>query len=145
MKRMFMLLATVGLVVTSVTACGSSDDDGSGVVTKTVHVDPTTSSSTRTTTTSASTSTSTSVEKRGPLGRTAIMPDVMCMNLQEAQNKIQKAGVFFSRSQDGTGKARRQLYDRNWLVVLQHPEPGATVTEGEAVLTVVKYGEPNNC
>lgn len=75
----------------------------------------------------------------------ALMPAVVCMNLQDAQNTIQKAGVFFSRSQDATGAGRKQILDRNWLVVAQTPTPGTPVTEGEAVLSVVKYGEPNSC
>lgn len=73
------------------------------------------------------------------------MPDVVCMNLQTAQNKIQESGVFFSRSEDATGKARQQLWDRNWIVVGQRPAAGTPISEGEAVLSVVKYGEPNDC
>ncbi len=73
------------------------------------------------------------------------MPAVVCMNLQDAQNTVQKAGVFFSRSLDATGAGRRQVLDRNWLVVAQTPSPGTPFTEGEAVLSVVKYGEPNSC
>jgi beta-lactam-binding protein with PASTA domain len=71
----------------------------------------------------------------------AVMPDVVCMNLQDAQDEIQRAGVFFSRSEDATGKGRSQLVDRNWLVVGQRPAPGAIIGEGDAVLSVVKYGE----
>jgi hypothetical protein len=73
------------------------------------------------------------------------MPDVVCMNLQDAQNKIQDHGVFFSKSVDATGKGRRQLVDRNWIVVSQKPEPGEKVGEGTAVLSVVKTDEPNAC
>ncbi|WP_245717626.1 PASTA domain-containing protein [Nocardia jejuensis] len=75
----------------------------------------------------------------------AIMPDVVCANLQDAQNTIQKAGVFYSRSKDATGAGRMQVMDRNWIVVAQSPAPGTPFTEGEAVLSVVKYGEPNQC
>ncbi len=73
------------------------------------------------------------------------MPSVVCMNLQDAQNKIHSVGVFFSRSRDATGAGRKQIIDRNWIVVAQTPSPGTPFTEGEAILSVVKYGEPNSC
>ncbi|ALG84208.1 PASTA domain-containing protein [Gordonia phthalatica] len=75
----------------------------------------------------------------------AVMPNVVCMNLQDAQNAIQKAGVFFSRSKDASGQGRRQVLDRNWIVVAQTPDAGSPVGEGEAVLSAVKIGEPNPC
>ncbi|TJZ76994.1 hypothetical protein FCG67_14125 [Rhodococcus oryzae] len=75
----------------------------------------------------------------------AVMPSVVCMNLQAAQDMIQAAGVFFSRSQDASGKGRAQVLDRNWVVVAQTPPAGSTVTEGEAVLSVVKEGEVGDC
>jgi len=74
-----------------------------------------------------------------------IMPDVVCMNLQAAQDEIQTHGVFFSRSKDATGKGRRQILDRNWTVVAQSPAPGEPIGEGDAVLSVVKNDEPNAC
>ncbi len=74
-----------------------------------------------------------------------IMPDVVCMNLQSAQDRIQKTGVFYSRSRDATGKGRMQLFDRNWVVVSQSPAAGTPIGEGDAVLSVVKTDEPNAC
>ncbi|WP_223205501.1 PASTA domain-containing protein [Gordonia jinghuaiqii] len=73
------------------------------------------------------------------------MPDVVCMNLQAAQNAIQAAGVFFSRSTDASGEGRSQLVDSNWVVVAQTPGPGTPFDEGEAVLSAVKIGEPSPC
>ncbi|MDH6281635.1 hypothetical protein [Prescottella agglutinans] len=73
------------------------------------------------------------------------MPNVMCMNLQAAQDLIQENGVFFSRSSDATGKGRHQVVDSNWIVVGQTPVVGALIGEGDAVLSVVKIGEPNPC
>jgi len=75
----------------------------------------------------------------------AIMPDVVCQNLQDAQDEIQRAGVFFSRSDDASGQGRAQLIDRNWIVVAQTPARGSPVSEAEAILSAVKIGEPNNC
>jgi len=75
-----------------------------------------------------------------------LMPLVVCMSLQEAQDEIQDHGVFFSRSEDATGQGRSQLIDSNWQVVAQSPDPGTLIGEGDAVLQVVKYGEqPNPC
>ncbi|MCR5980329.1 PASTA domain-containing protein [Gordonia jinghuaiqii] len=75
----------------------------------------------------------------------SIMPDVVCMNLQAAQNAIQAAGVFFSRSTDASGEGRSQLVDSNWVVVAQTPGPSTPFDEGEAVLSAVKIGEPSPC
>ena len=80
-----------------------------------------------------------------PAGAVTVMPDVVCQNLQDAQDEIQRAGVFFSRSDDASGKGRAQVLDRNWIVVSQTPAPGSPVSEGEAILSVVKIGEPAPC
>jgi len=76
---------------------------------------------------------------------TAIMPDVVCHNLQAAQDEIQEAGVFYSRSIDASGKGRHQVLDSNWVVVSQRPAPGTPIGEGDVVLSVVKNGEPGSC
>lgn len=73
------------------------------------------------------------------------MPDVVCMGLQAAQDEIQDRGVFFSKSVDASGDGRRQIWDRNWIVVSQTPEPGEPIGEREAVLAVVKTDEDNPC
>jgi hypothetical protein len=75
----------------------------------------------------------------------AIMPDVVCLDLQTAQDTIQQAGAFFSRSHDATGQDRMQLLDSNWQVVAQTPAPGTPIGELEAVLDVVEFGEPSPC
>lgn len=74
-----------------------------------------------------------------------LMPNVVCMELQKAQNLIQDHGVFYSKSVDASGKGRRQLIDRNWIVVAQKPEAGTKIGEGDAVLSVVKKGEKSPC
>ena len=70
-----------------------------------------------------------------------LMPNVLCMNLQEAQDEIQDRGVFLSRSQDATGQDRFQINDSNWIVVDQSPSAGTRIGEGDAMLSVVKIGE----
>jgi PASTA domain len=69
----------------------------------------------------------------------ALMPNVVGMNLQDAQDLIQEHGVFLSLSEDATGQDRNQFIDSNWVVVGQNIEPGQPFGEGEAVLSVVKY------
>ena len=73
------------------------------------------------------------------------MPNVVCMTLQDAQNLIQKAGVFYSKSFDATGKGRKQLWDRGWIVVSQNIAPGTSFGSGDAKLGAVKTDEPNDC
>jgi PASTA domain len=75
-----------------------------------------------------------------------LMPSVVCMNLQDAQDEIQDHGVFASGSEDATGQGRSQIIDSNWQVVDQDPAPGTAIGEFDATLFVVKYGEePNPC
>lgn len=73
------------------------------------------------------------------------MPDVVCMGLQAAQDEIQDRGVLLSKSEDATGAGRRQIWDRNWIVVSQTPAPGEPIGERDAVLSVVKTDEDNPC
>lgn len=53
--------------------------------------------------------------------------------------------MFYSRSKDASGQGRMQVLDRNWIVVAQTPDPGTPISEGDAVLSVVKNDEPNSC
>lgn len=76
---------------------------------------------------------------------TAVMPNVVCMDLQAAQDTIQAAGVFYSTSVDATGQGRAQVWDRNWVVVDQAPSVGASIGEGGPVLSVLKEDEFSGC
>jgi PASTA domain len=73
------------------------------------------------------------------------MPDVVCMDLQDAQNEIQDHGVFLSGSTDASGQGRRQIIDSNWIVVEQKPPAGSPIGEGDPELFVVKDDEPHPC
>ncbi|HTO01094.1 MAG TPA: hypothetical protein VL068_10505, partial [Microthrixaceae bacterium] len=75
----------------------------------------------------------------------SIMPDVVCMDLQQAQDTIQSAGVFFSRSFDAAGAGRNQIIDRNWIVVSQDPPAGAPIDGVQPNLGAVKKNEPSPC
>jgi hypothetical protein len=75
----------------------------------------------------------------------SLMPSVVGLSLQDAQNLIQTKGVFYSRSFDCTGAGRSQIVDSNWVVVVQNIAPGTPFGEGDANLGVVKYGEFRSC
>jgi len=76
----------------------------------------------------------------------AVMPDIPCgTDLQLAQDMVQEAGVFFSRSVDATGQGRYQVMDRNWTVVESQPPAGTPIGEDEAVFHVVKDDEFTGC
>ena len=51
------------------------------------------------------------------------MPNFVGMNLQDAQNKVQTYGIFFSTSHDALA-TRMQLVDSNWKVCSQTPAVG---------------------
>jgi len=93
----------------------------------------------------AGTSTPTTGATATAVGEVSLMPDVVCWNLQDAQDEIQRAGKFWSRSQDATGAGRHQMIDSNWLVVAQEPPAGTPIGDSDPLLYVVKYDEPNPC
>lgn len=149
-RRHAAVLAFTAISALMITACGSENDSGTTTTvetsTETVTVEATASRVPATTSAVAEPpAVVTSAPAPAPVAAPASMPAVVCMNLQDAQDLIQAAGVFYSRSDDATGARRNQVLDANWSVVAQSPEPGALVTEGEAVLSVVKLGEPGDC
>jgi hypothetical protein len=128
-----VLLTLVIVMVGSLSSCGGGGSSAA--------VEATTTTTQKSTTTLAPTTTvaPTTQAPKAP----SIMPDVVGMNLQAAQDLIQTTGVFFSKSVDCTGRDRMQILDRDWQVVSQTPAPGAAFGEDEAVLGVVKLGESN--
>ncbi|MEV4412060.1 PASTA domain-containing protein [Catellatospora sp. NPDC049609] len=72
-----------------------------------------------------------------------VVPDVVCKDLQSAQDALRAAGFFVVRSKDGTGQGRFQAVDRNWLVIEQSARAGTSPEFTSSImLTVVKFGEP---
>ncbi|MGY2078271.1 PASTA domain-containing protein [Blastococcus sp. SYSU DS0828] len=72
-----------------------------------------------------------------------LMPDVVGMDLQSAQNLMQTNGVWFSVSHDLLG-SRNQMVDSNWVVCDQSIPAGQQVTgdvEGQIDFGVVKREE----
>jgi beta-lactam-binding protein with PASTA domain len=72
-----------------------------------------------------------------------VMPDVVCMDLQLAQDKAQAAGFSRVVAEDASGQRRRQVDDQDWVVVSQTPAAG-TRPKGspKLVLQVLAYGDP---
>jgi beta-lactam-binding protein with PASTA domain len=72
-----------------------------------------------------------------------IVPNVVCRDLQTAQDTLQAAGFGNLTSEDGTGQGRAQIIDRNWVVIRQSAPPGSRPDPVTRItLTAVKYGEP---
>ncbi|MEX2458253.1 MAG: PASTA domain-containing protein [Actinomycetota bacterium] len=72
----------------------------------------------------------------------AVIPNVVGMDLQAAQDTLQAAGFYNLRSHDATGQNRFQVADRNWVVVSQTPQPGLqTSTDVLIDLGAKKIGE----
>jgi hypothetical protein len=72
-----------------------------------------------------------------------VLPDVVCLDLQVAEDRLQRAGFTNVHSTDGSGQARIQIIDRNWVVTAQSPAAGHRRPAGtRVVLTSVKDGEP---
>jgi hypothetical protein len=62
------------------------------------------------------------------------VPDVVGMNHQYAQDKMQSVGLYMLDEEDATGQGRMLLWDRNWVVVEQEPPAGSMVTEDTTIL-----------
>jgi PASTA domain len=72
-----------------------------------------------------------------------VVPNVVCAELQAAQDALRGSGFYVLTSTDGTGQGRIPVMDRNWVVIAQSVKagesPGLTT---HITLTVVKHGEP---
>jgi beta-lactam-binding protein with PASTA domain len=71
-----------------------------------------------------------------------VVPNVVCAELQAAQDALRKSGFLLITSKDGTGQGRIPLVDRNWVVIEQSENAGTRPpTTTVIVLTVVRHGE----
>jgi ABC-type transport system substrate-binding protein len=60
-----------------------------------------------------------------------VMPNLVGVNLQDAQNRIQSLTTYaiaITTSHDATGAGRQQIVDRNWKVCSQNVPPGQRIT-----------------
>lgn len=72
--------------------------------------------------------------------RLITVPDVSGMNHQDAQNAMQRAGLYNLREVDGKGRGRALVNDRNWVQVGQDPPAGRRVPADTVItLTAIKY------
>ncbi|MEU5397363.1 PASTA domain-containing protein [Streptomyces tibetensis] len=71
----------------------------------------------------------------------AELPNVVGQDLQAAQDAAQAAGFYVLDDQDASGQKRLQVFDRNWTVCSQEPEPGTHPTDTPVTLFAVKDGE----
>src|SRR3954470_12048372 len=70
------------------------------------------------------------------------VPNVVGMNHQAAQDRLQARGFHNLRERDCSGRGRLLLFDRNWRVVRQSPSAGRRVRTTRAiVLCSVKYSD----
>jgi hypothetical protein len=68
------------------------------------------------------------------------LPNVVGMNHQGAQDRLQRAGFRNLRERDCSGRGRQLLFDRNWKVQRMSPEAGTRVSTRRAItLCSVKY------
>ncbi|WIX77332.1 PASTA domain-containing protein [Amycolatopsis carbonis] len=61
------------------------------------------------------------------------VPDVSGMNHQDAQDKMQAAGLYNLREVDSSGQHRAMILDRNWCQTGQDPKPGTAVPAGTVI------------
>ena len=73
--------------------------------------------------------------------RADVVPDMVCMDLQLAQDKAQAAGFYRLRVDDASGRRRRQVNDQDWVVVSQRPASGTRTSNARVVLRVLAYGD----
>jgi len=70
------------------------------------------------------------------------VPNVVGKNHQEAQDIMQRAGLWGLAEEDATGQGRMLVFDRNWQVVRQSPKAGTMVSPDETItLYSKKIGE----
>ena len=71
-----------------------------------------------------------------------MVPNVVGVNHQLAQDTMQAAGFYFLTEEDATGQGRLLVNDRNWVVVSQVPTAGTTAPlETKILLRSKKIGE----
>ncbi|WP_433013052.1 PASTA domain-containing protein [Kribbella sp. CA-294648] len=74
--------------------------------------------------------------------RSAVVPAVVGVNHQLAQDTMQAAGFYYLLEEDATGQGRLLINDRNWVVVSQSPAGGTTApVDAKIVLRSKKIGE----
>lgn len=63
-----------------------------------------------------------------------MIPDVVGVNHQLAQDTMQAAGFFNLTEEDATGAGRALIVDRNWVVVSQQPRAGKRMPSDTTII-----------
>jgi hypothetical protein len=72
----------------------------------------------------------------------AVVPDIVGLNHQLAQDTLQASGFYLLLEEDATGQGRMLLYDRNWVVVSQSVPAGTSASTTTTItLASKKFGE----
>jgi hypothetical protein len=77
-----------------------------------------------------------------PAVLTSVVPNVVGVNHQLAQDTMQAAGFYYLTEEDATGKDRLLIVDRDWVVVSQSPAGGTqALLDTKILLRSKKIGE----
>jgi hypothetical protein len=72
-----------------------------------------------------------------------VVPDVVCKDLQDAQDLLTAAGFRYAVAVDESGKNRSTFFPRDWIVIFQSEAAGAKPPATQRItLRVVRYAEP---
>jgi beta-lactam-binding protein with PASTA domain len=71
-----------------------------------------------------------------------IVPNVVGMNHQAAQDALQAAGFYNLGEEDATGQGRPLIIDRNWEVVEQLPKAGSVLDPKQRITLRSKKPTP---
>jgi ABC-type glycerol-3-phosphate transport system substrate-binding protein len=137
MKRSLAL----GALTVSVTlaACGGAAETPQQPTVVTVTVTPPAPAGT---TTNAPPPPAAETTKAPPRVEQGVIPDVVGVNHQLAQDTMQAAGFYILTEEDATGAGRLLIIDRNWVVVSQQPAAGKRVpTDTTIILKSKKLDE----
>jgi hypothetical protein len=135
MRRAHLIhLAALLLLAVPLGACGGEESGGQTLEPVTV---------TQTTTAPAPPDTVTVIETTTaptpePVPETAdtgqiVVPEVVGLDHQLAQDTMQAAGLYALAEEDATGQGRLLLWDRNWTVVSQDPPAGTSVSADQTI------------
>jgi hypothetical protein len=129
MLLLAVLLVLAMLLLVSTLAVAGCDDDEATTTTQTTAAPTTTSDG-------------------GILGEIlgeGVLPDVVGLDLQLAQDTLQAGGWYLIEGIDASGQDRMQVLDRNWVVVEQDPPAGTPTDFTDTIeLRAVKRGEPGS-
>jgi hypothetical protein len=124
-------VGSLGGMLFLMAACGSSGTPGS----------PVTVTATTVTTVSATPSASARPSSTSPTPA-GVVPNVVGLNHQLAQDTMQAAGFYHLTEEDATGQGRLLINDRNWVVVTQQPKGGTRApADTTIILRSKKIGE----